>query len=748
MQILLCILLSAAPEWGLSTSISFVQKTSPDGEGGVWCASSGGAFHYTIEEGVGTVYSCPGDLPVPDCREVIRDSQGRMWFATGGGGLLMYDGEGWQTYSNFEGIPGEGTVTSLLEAAGEIWVGCIGGVAHGDAQGFTPVGEAFTANEVYYASARGDTLWFCTDKGIYSLHDPWNPLNPDSWYYWEETREMDLSVVRTGSSLVYACGKSGLLELDPDSMLFQYLIDYSSVSDSMVTDVIETDQGLFAAVHGAVIKRNGDEWVSSGNGLSPFRWPVCLFQVGGTLYTAVSFQTSIIDVANTQSGLGLFSLGSNSHWDFQPIPGLQCKKIHQMAAADDGRLYAGSYSRGLQAYYPGYGWRGYGEDDGMPNTSQTFAVAESSVSGIWVSSYHHGLSWVKDNEDWDSQGDTILTFVRDSLEYQSAQATIIKADIPNNQPVMITGQSNGNWAAFRQFDPIGHPEETSGILGFNGNPEGTMNWAPRIGGSGIASINVRSVYPVSEDSLWIAFDDGQGCQLLLHSGNPADASQDAWRPGQGQAYTTSSGLPTSDVYCFAEVPGVGLLAGTSAGLARWTGSGFAPYSEITETVKAIQTDMTGRIWCLAESGIYRISDGSVSYFNALNSDYKPSPLYGWEFSFRDPVSGGVYFSSEEGLWLVTQEGGGSGTGTRLSFYPQPFRSGEDILRLTGPDAGLPVSVDFFRLDGSFAGSLEASSASQWSWDGTLNGKIVAGGVYMVLVTAGDTVYQDRIAVVR
>lgn len=748
MQILLCILLSAAPQWELDTSISFVRNATSDGGIGVWCASSGGAFHYSLEGGVGTVFSCPEDLPVPDCRDVIEDSQGRIWFASGGEGLLMFDGSAWQTYSNFEGIPGNGTVTSLIEAAGEIWVGCMGGVAHGDANGFTPVGDAFTANDVYFISERNDTLWFCTDKGIYSLHDPLNPLNPDSWFHWEETKRMDLERVRTGSSSVFACGRSGAVELEAGSDRFQYIIDYEEEPDSAVIDIIQTDQDLFAAIHGDVLVRSGTDWISSGTGLPWARWPICLFEIEEQLFAAFSYQTNIIDITNTQSGLGLFHLTSAGQWVFETIPGLQCKKLHQMTALQDGRIYTGSYSRGLQAYYPGYGWRGYSDEDGMPNTFQTFSVEESSGSGIWVSSYHHGLSWLRDNEDWDNSGDTILTFVRDTLEYHSQQATIIKADIPNNQPVMIAVQSNGNWAAFRQFDPIGQPDEPSGILGFNGDPMGTMNWSPRTDGSGIAHVNIRSVYPISSDSLWIAFEDGQGCQLLVHSGNPSDSSEDTWRPAPGQAYTSASGLPSSDVYCFLEVPGIGLLAATSLGLARWTGSGFSDYSEITETVKALAADQTGRIWCLSESGIYRISDGEVSFFNALNSDYKPSSLYNWEYAGSDPVSGGVYFSSEQGLWLVTQAGGGSGGGSGVSFYPQPFVSGEDVLRITGLPEGSPVTVDFYRLDGSYAGTVESSSPSQWAWDGGLRNKIVSSGIYMVLVTVDETVYQAKISVIR
>ncbi len=375
------------------------------------------------------------------------------------------------------------------------------------------------------------------------------------------------------------------------------------------------------------------------------------------------------------------------------------------------------------------------------------SLAAGYGQGVWASSYHHGLSWIRDNEDWADQGDTILTFVRDTLEFHSPEATLIQADIPNNQPVMITGQTNGLWAAFRQFDPAGQPDEPSGIAGFNGDPMGTMNWGSRTGGSGIADINVRSVYPVSQDSLWIALENG-GCQLLVHSGNPADTSEDQWYPGFGQAYTPSSGLPSSDVYCFLKVPGIGLLAGTGNGLARWTGSGFTDYQDISETVKAISTDTAGRIWCLGQSAIYRISDGQLSSFNGINSDYIPSTLYTWEYSSRDPITGGVVFSSIEGLWSVEQSGGGGGSFSGVSFYPQPYVSGGDPLRFISSIEASPVTVDFFRLDGSFIGTVEAPTVADWTWDGTLNGKIVASGIYMLLVNTGQEVHMAKVSVVR
>jgi hypothetical protein len=135
-------------------------------------------------------------------------------------------------------------------------------------------------------------------------------------------------------------------------------------------------------------------------------------------------------------------------------------------------------------------------------------------------------------------------------------------------------------------------------------------------------------------------------------------------------------------------------------------------------------DSRGRIWCLGESGIYRIADGEVSMFDEFNSDYVPSSINQWVYSATDLAGGGVFFSSIEGLWLVTQDSGDNPASSEVSFYPQPFIPGEDQLRLYVPDNDMPVSVEFFAVDGSHAGTVGAESVSNWIW--SLHGACFCG----------------------
>ncbi len=199
-----------------------------------------------------------------------------------------------------------------------------GRFSHGGPSGFTPVGEALPATDVYSIAARNDTLWLCTEKGIFSLNDPYNPLNPSSWKYWEETRAFELENVRAGETSIYACGMSGAVELEAGSDRFELLIDYTSQADSAVIDMIEFDSSLYAAIRGSVIVKNGESWEEAGIWLPSSRWPVSLFTLNGVLYVSFTYQTKVTDLVNTQAGMGLYHL-ENGQWLLETIPGIQCK---------------------------------------------------------------------------------------------------------------------------------------------------------------------------------------------------------------------------------------------------------------------------------------------------------------------------------------------------------------------------------------------------------------------------------------
>jgi len=708
----------------------------------VWCATTGGIIRFRYGEGVLETYGYPENLPHPRTREVCLDSEGRLWAATEKGLVLIVGGET-IVFTSFEGIPGTGVTYAVTEAGGYIWAGSDGGLARGNAAGFIPIeeGTVFNADRVYGLAAETDTLWLATDRGVFSLDLDLSPFDPSAWKRWKLTGILSLGRVEVTPIGVCAFGSSGLAVRYPGEEDFRLILDYTS-SDTIVTGAAVLDGMLVAARNGAVMQFGEEGWRVLNPPIPTDITPSFLKNVDGNLWMGYGVANPQMEVA----GRGIL-LRRDGAWLKTTLPGMQCMSIYQIARGPSGRMYTGTYIRGLQAYYPGWGWRVFTADNsGFPNSQQIFAVATWAGPGVWAASYHYGLTWVDDNGTPDSEDDRMLTFFADSLANPVPPSTVlVPSGLVNNQVTMLAAQGPGVWASHREFfESTGEP---GGITGFTGDPGSMqMQWAVRTPAEGLALKNVRGVFPQGADSLWIAFLNGGGCQLLVHSGDPSDSSRDTWRPGAGRAYTVSSGLPSNDVFCILPVPGRGVYAGTASGLARFTSGGFVTVSGIEGQIKALAADAAGRIWCMGTSGVFCLEGNQTYRYDQSNSDYLQSSRTDQEYALFLPDSGVVLFSSQMGMWSVSSAGGFT-EGDSPVFYPQPFLPGQGGLHLAMTEDG-PVTVEFYGVDGVFLGAVEAESPSGWSWNGEFNGARASSGVYMVLVRSEGRVFPGRIAVVR
>lgn len=740
----LCLLMTLSPQWDLTTSTTFVRSVCSDGQGGIWCATTGGVLRYRAGEGVVETLNYPDHLPHPRTRTVMQDSQGDLWIATERGLVLMHEGQS-TVFTPFEGIPGSGGIYSVTEAAGYVWVGSDGGLARGDSQGFIPIeeGTVFNADRVYGMTVRTDSIWMVTERGVFSLDTGMSPFDPDAWKSWKATESLSLDGIEITSSGVCAYGSSGVALLEAGNDDFRLILDYMQWPDIVVTGVAELDGRIVAARNGAVLEFIEGRWEALTPPIPADVAPSFLRTVDGRLWMGYGVHDPQIEVA----GRGILYRQADD-WIGDILPGMPCSSVFQIARDAAGRIYSGTYIRGTQVFFPDQGWGDFTmQNCGFPNNQQIFAVTDWTGPGVWASSYHYGLTWIWDNGTVDSSDDRLLTFVKDSLTLPIPPTTIIvQSGMVNNQVNMLARQGAGVWAA-HDLHFTSPPDDPSGITGFRGEPEGEMIWAVRTPAEGLAAKNVRGVFPQGADSLWITFTQGQGCQLLVHSGDPVDPSGDTWYPGPNQAYTVTSGLPSSEVYCVLAVPGRGVYAGTSSGLARYTSGGFVSVAGVDGAVKALAADGAGRIWCIGTSGVSCVDGSQVYWFDAGNSSFIPYSRPGQEFAITVPTTGQIMFSSEIGIWTISTTGGGGGA-SGPSFYPQPYLPSEGELRLTGTNGQLPVRVEFYSVDGAFLDAIEAETPSQWSWNGEFNSARAASGVYMVLVEYGGSVVQARIAVVR
>lgn len=743
--ILILILGFISPQWQFQTSQKYVTSIFSAEDGTMWCSTAGGILQYDPEVGWKSTLIYPADIPYYRINDIsVNDTD--LWLATDGAGLALRQDDSWTIFTTFDGVPGTGVVYAVHRTSGYIFAGTDGGLAIGDETGFTPLdeyttGDAFKAQEVTGISSAGDSVYFATNRGIYILDLNFSPFSASAWTSFED------ATMNQGLSKVYACGIDSLFGYGDGGIAFleengqwHWLLDYSVAEDSIVTGLLSTEYGLLCSCKG-VRRYTGSGWETFGDNYRQGVFSSCLGYACGSVWVGYGF--IIPDCHDTGFGLGRYSSGNWESIDILGMPGPSCYQI----AFDEQRQYLGSHWMGLMAFYPDSGWQNFSSFTApMPNTLRTYSAAVGEMPGVWTGSYSFGLTWINDRGTFEMDDDTIITFVSDSITWLPGSVVQVVSPLLNNQVVMLASQGDAIWIAQETFWQT--PDEPSGIVALAGNPEtGELVWQERTEEDGLAAKNIQMLYPCGTDSLWIAFASEGGCQLLVHGGDPTDSSSDKWYPGYGEAYTTASGLPSGQVFCFTRDNNGNVIAGTGSGISRFQNGEFSMIAGVTGAVKAIEKDAEGRLWCMSNGSITCIDGSDVFQYTEENSDYIPSTRVENEFSFRDPADDKIYFSSQMGLWSIAVLGNSAGSSVPV-FYPQPFLPAEENLHLIWAEDAGEIEVSIFTIDGIYLGTVKANSPVEWIWDGCFDGREVATGVYIVIIKDDTAVAIEKIAIVR
>lgn len=729
-------------EWDLQTSMTYVNSIYRSEEG-MWCATSGGMILCDTAGGFVETITFPDELPHFKVNDVMADQDGRLWAATADGLACREDGE-WIVYTAFEGIPGEAVWD--VEAVGEwVFAASDGGFARwSGGTDFVPLDESttgggFTAGEVTGMAELLDTLWLATEDGVFSLDLSTSPYDSSSWRSWSDvTQDLGMTdLVASGDSL-FGYGDNGVFKRGGSRWIT--ILDCFS-PDSLVFDLIDTPEGLVAATRGVRRRVSGRLWEPLGTGFPSQTWATALGWDGARVWAGAGSCDNLPD----DLGRGLAML-EDGVWEVREIPGQPSRSCYQIST-DGGDMYLGSHNRGLLARYE-EGWRSYEQAQGMPNILRTYSVVPCASGGVWTASYHNGLTWYDDNGTWSLEDDTTVTFVSESLPGVPPGFPQMPAPLFNNQVVSLSQRGGCVWIGQEAF--WSSPDEPSGLAAVTGSPRtGDLQWQTWDFSDGLAVKNIRTVQALGQDMVWIAFGSDQGCQMLDFNGTPMDKTDDTWFPAPGQAFTTASGLPVNQVYCFALEQSGSVLIGTGDGLCRWTqAAGIRAVAGPQDAVKALAIDGLQRVWCLGTSAIFCVEGNLVTAFDDSNSPYSPASRVESEYSAWVPSEGRVLFSSSVGLWSLKVQGGGGASGAGISFYPQPFLpAGEEPLRMAGVEDG-PVTADFYSLDGRFLGTVGSDDPEDWEWSGSFDGSPAATGIYMVVVETPSGIRRTRLAVVR
>jgi signal transduction histidine kinase/ligand-binding sensor domain-containing protein len=123
----------------------------------------------------------------------------------------------------------------------------------------------------------------------------------------------------------------------------------------------------------------------------------------------------------------------------------------------------------------------------------------------------------------------------------------------------------------------------------------------RSNSAGLGSNRFRLLYEDSNGSLWAGTDDG---------------GVTVYRNGRFTTYTTKEGLPDNQVRMLSSDGAGGLLVFTRAGLARWDGVGFVPFSAgaVAPPFAEASSSRSGGFWYTDEAGLHKVDGhGNVSH---------------------------------------------------------------------------------------------------------------------------------------
>lgn len=186
-----------------------------------------------------TYYTPATGLSSITVSDIIKDSQGRVWFATGhkkrddisfsGAGVCVYSSNFWTTYTTANGLPSNDVNALVIDLTGRLWAATEGGVAYFTGTSWVLANNTPSVRDVSL-DADGTTLWFATfSNGVLRYNGSWTN---------------------------YTTSNSGLTT--------------NSLSSVAVTP---TGRKFFGALNGRIFELNGSSWTVHAPSTSPV-WTV------------------------------------------------------------------------------------------------------------------------------------------------------------------------------------------------------------------------------------------------------------------------------------------------------------------------------------------------------------------------------------------------------------------------------------------------------------------------------------------
>ena len=702
-------------QWKTFTSTREVRQIAAD-EGGLWVATSGGLNRVTATGEISTYTNTEG-LSSNDIRAVEVDDAGNVWLGLSSGLINVLDPATGQvhTISDYQGME----IYDFAEKGDSMYVALSLGVSlyridrNEVKETYKNLGAALPVEvPVRSLSVRRDTLWACTDFGLAyaDLHLP-NLQAPESWRNVTSTDGLPDDRTR---QILWINGQPFVATEKGVGTFSGGRWHTFAFSEAYIVGLTAWRSKLVVALGYRVEVFDGTGWQAVGEDVSK-----CSF--------VTADRQGRLWIGRRQDGLAVFDEASQRWQDVQA----NCPSgnvITDLAIDENGILWCTSRDGGVFSY-DGQNWTVYDARSGYMPINTILAVAVDRANRKWFGTQGRGAVVF-------AETDTGLVVVRHS----EADGTLAGSDTPSY--VIITDVAvdpDGNVWLLNRFASNGN------AVAFM-TPDGKWGYFSLVDGLKTTAVTTIAFGPAGRK--WLGTDQ-DGVQVIDDAGTLFSKEDD----DLSQGLTTTDGLRSNRVRAIAPDENGVVWIGTDKGLNFWyAGDVGERWGLISEDIYTIGVDPQNNKWIGTGSGITLLDpDGyPVRHFTTQNSHLVSDHVQAFAF---DAATGDVYIGTSHGLSrLSTPYTAPKENLSEVLVYPNPYVLTAAGPKLTITNLARQSHVRILTEDGRLVRNFLPGEVpgGRVFWDGRNDrGKLVASGIYLVLVTTetGESAIR-KVAVVR
>ena len=315
----------------------------------IWFGTRKGLVLY--QEGKLTVYTKETGLSANDVRSIIEDGSGRMWIATYGGGISIFDGDTFSVFTTKEGLIQDHISLLFRDSKNNIWIStAFMGIIKYDGRALTSytTHEGLGNNSIRsILEDRDGNMWFGNSNGNLTKFDgsSMRVYGPNDGLVAEAMRS---SLQDRNGNIWFGTRGAGLVKFE--GRLFSHYTQQEGIANSRISHISEDS--------------HGNLWIST---------------FGGALNILSEGVTNGIQRQYIRS--------------FGPEAGLKGRFIFKTVNDSEGRIWIATDNNGL-LMYDGTRTYTYDKSTGFPNNT-VLMVDTDNHGNVWFSTTKSGVSIIK-----------------------------------------------------------------------------------------------------------------------------------------------------------------------------------------------------------------------------------------------------------------------------------------------------------------------------------------------------------------